>query len=550
MSAPIDFDQLRHVFVDECYEGLDSVAESLIELETNPSHPDARDAIFRVAHTVKGGASIVGFKCVAEYAHLFEDALEPLRAAVAPVTPLQITLLLQATDALRAMVFAEASGRDIRIRESDRAILRQLALAVARNDDAPARTSSSATIHDTSHEYVPAADRQAQSRALRVGMDKLDTMLTLSGEIAVAKQRLQQQLESNAPREEALFAAEELDRVLAELQERVMQLRLVELGPVFRPLARTVRDIATVQGKRVRLVTEGDDVEVDASIVQQLRDPLLHMIRNAVDHGIESPAERERAGKPECATIRLRAAHERGTVVISVEDDGAGLRRERILARALERGLVAADAVLSDSDVHALILQPGFSTASTVTQLSGRGVGMDVVRQNVEALRGSLSVRSEEGAGTSISISVPLTIAIIDGFVVGVGDERYVIPGDAICECITLPPSEPATARDGVLNVRGAVLPYARLGALFGTAGAATARESLVVVQHNGKQFGLVVDTLIGERQAVLKPLHRLFDRVPGVSGSTILGDGRVSLILDVPHLYSVLESVQAIPVS
>ncbi len=547
MSSPIDFDQLRHVFVDECYEGLDSVAESLIELETNPAHPDARDAIFRVAHTVKGGASIVGFQCVAEYAHLFEDALEPLRAGVAPVTPLQITLLLQATDALRAMVFAEAAGRDITIRESDRAILRQLATAIAPRDAAAAPRGHAP---ETVHEYTPTADRQAQSRALRVGMDKLDMMLTLSGEIAVAKQRLQQQLESNAPRDEALFAAEELDRVLSELQERVMQLRLVELGPVFRPLARTVRDIATSQGKLVRLVTEGDDVEVDASIVQQLRDPLLHMIRNAVDHGVESAAERAQTGKDACATIRLRAAHERGAVVISVEDDGAGLRRDRILARALERGLVAADTVLSDSDVHALILQPGFSTASTVTQLSGRGVGMDVVRQNVEALRGSLAVRSEEGTGTCISISVPLTIAIIDGFVVGVGDERYVIPGDAICECITLPSSEASSSRTGVLNVRGAVLPYARLGALFGTVGASTARESMVVVQHDGRQFGLVVDTLIGERQAVLKPLHRLFDRVPGVSGSTILGDGRVSLILDVPHLQSVLESYQPVPIS
>lgn len=544
MTATFDVEDLRQVFVDECYDGLDSVAESLIELETNPSHPDARDAIFRVAHTVKGGASIVGFTCVAEYAHLFEDALEPLRAGVAPVTPIQITLLLQATDALRSMVFAEAAGRDIRIREGDRQVLTQLAAAVAPRAGTGTSGGVPRAERPATQDYVmPAPNEQAQSRALRVDMEKLDTMLTLSGEIAVAKQRLQQQLESNAPREEALFASEELDRVLSDLQERVMQLRLVTLGPVFRPLARTVRDVATAQGKIVRLVSEGDDVEVDASIVQQLRDPLLHMIRNAVDHGVESPDERAAAGKAECAIIRVRAAHERGSVVISVEDDGAGLRRDRILTIARERGMITEDAVLTDSELHALIFQAGFSTAAEVTQLSGRGVGMDVVRENVEALRGSISVQSREGHGTTVFIRVPLTIAIIDGFVVGVGDERYVIPVDAVCECITMPDDEDRQRDHGVLNVRGVALPYARLGAMFGTVGASAARENLVIVQYDGRQFGLVVDRLLGERQAVLKPLNRLFDRVPGVSGSTILGDGRVSLILDVPHLYSVLES-------
>jgi two-component system chemotaxis sensor kinase CheA len=373
-------------------------------------------------------------------------------------------------------------------------------------------------------------------------MDKLDAMLTMSGEIAVAQQRLQQQLHSNAPREEALFSAEELDRVLSELQERVMQLRLVELEPVFRPHVRTVRDIAASQGKVVRLVLEGEDVEVDASIVHQLRDPLLHMIRNAVDHGVESPPERLAAGKPECATILLRAAHERGAVVITVQDDGAGLRRDRILATARSRGLLADGYAPTEAELHALILQPGFSTAAEVTPLSGRGVGMDVVRQNVEGLRGSLSLHSEEGCGTTVTLRLPLTIAIIGGFLVGVGDERYVIPGDAIRECLAFTPE---VTRDGmgVVNVRGHALPYARLGTFFGISAPSVARENLVVVQHDGSQFGLVVDRLFGERQAVLKPLNRLFDRVPGVSGSTILGDGRVSLILDMGHLAAVLES-------
>jgi two-component system chemotaxis sensor kinase CheA len=373
-------------------------------------------------------------------------------------------------------------------------------------------------------------------------MDKLDAMLTLSGEIAVAQQRLQQQLNSDAPREECLFSAEELDRVLAELQERVMQLRLVELGPVFRPHVRTVRDIAAMQGKQVKLVIEGEDVEVDASIVHQLRDPLLHMIRNAVDHGVESPTDRESAGKPERATIRLRASHERGSVVITCEDDGGGLRRDRLLKTARSRGMIADDAEPSDAELHALILEPGFSTAETITQLSGRGVGMDVVRQNVESLRGSLTLRSTEGAGTTVTLRLPLTIAIIDGFLVEGSGEQYVIPTDAVCECLAFP----ALSDDhpvGVLNVRGIALPYARLADFFGAAPTPAARRNLVVVQHDGRRFGLVVDRLLGERQAVLKPLDRLFDRVPGVSGSTILGDGRVSLILDVAHLAAMLDA-------
>ncbi len=535
----MEHDALLKVFVDECYDGLDAVTEALLSLDADSDHSGARASILRVVHNVKGGAPMVGFTCVAEYAHLFEDVLETLRAEGAPISPHQVTLLLQASDTMRGMISAEAAGRDIAISADDRQRLVRIATddSVHHDDVTP-----DIRVGTLASRAVP-AELQAQVRALRVDMDKLDTMLMLSGEIAVARQRLHQRLDSGASRSDALSASEELDRVLAELQERVMQLRLVTLGSVFRPLARTVRDIAAAQGKVVRLLTEGDDIEVDASIVQQLRDPLVHMVRNAVDHGIESRVDRALAGKPDGATIRLRAVHERGAVVISVEDDGAGLRRDRILATAVARGLVPESNTLSPSEIDALIFEPGFSTAPTITQVSGRGVGMDVVRANVEALRGSMSVQSREGQGTSISIRVPLTIAIIEGFVVDIGDERYVIPGDFVRECIMMPAGETPTDSCGVLYVRGVALPYARLASLFGTARRPAVRENLVVVAHDGRQFGLVVDALIGEYQAVLKPLHRMFDRVPGVSGSTILGDGRVSLILDIPHLFAMLDT-------
>ncbi len=533
MGAPLDLSDLRQVFVDESYDGLDAIVAALLSLTPDTDHTDVRAAIFRVAHNIKGGAPVVGFPAVAEYAHLFEDALELLRSDVAPITTAQVTLLLHASDALRGMIADEAAGRTVSITEKDRVALAKLAASV----------SESAAVDET---FIASPDHASMAtstamRALRVDMEKLDTMLMLNGEIAVAKQRLHQRLVTGASRDDALAASEELDRALSELQERVMQLRLVSLGTVFRPLARTVRDVAAAQGKSVQLVTEGEDIEVDASIVQQLRDPLVHMVRNAVDHGIESRAERELAGKPVTATIRIRAVHERGAVVISVKDDGAGLRRDRIRSTAIARGLISADATLTDDELDALIFQPGFSTAASITSVSGRGVGMDIVRANVESLRGALSVRSVPGAGTSVSIRVPLTIAIIEGFVVDVANERYVIPSDVVCECLMMPPLEASNDRCGVLYVRGTAMPYARLGSLFGTTSHAAARENLVIVSHDGRQFGLVVDALIGEYQAVLKPLHRIFDRVPGVSGSTILGDGRVSLILDVPHLFSML---------
>jgi two-component system chemotaxis sensor kinase CheA len=316
-----------------------------------------------------------------------------------------------------------------------------------------------------------------------------------------------------------------------------MRMRLVPLGPVFRQHLRTVRDAAAARGKQVQLTLEGEDVEVDASVVDHLRDPLTHMIRNAVDHGIEMPDARRASGKDPTGTVALRARHEGGTVVIELADDGAGLRRDRILARARERGLIAEGAELSEAEAHRLIMEPGFSTAETVSELSGRGVGMDVVRRNVEALRGSIEIASRPGAGTTITTRLPLTVAIIDGFTVSVGSESYVIPLDAVTECLAMAADERREDGRGVFSLRGAPLPYVRVRSLFGVAGAPPARENMVVVRHGARLAGLVVDELLGGGQAVVKPLGKMFQRLPGVSGSTILGDGRVALILDVADL-------------
>jgi two-component system chemotaxis sensor kinase CheA len=368
--------------------------------------------------------------------------------------------------------------------------------------------------------------------------------MNLVGELVLARNQV---LQFTTQRADSAFLAtsQRLNLITTELQGSIMKTRMQPIGNVWGRLPRVVRDLATACGKQVRIEMEGKETELDKTIIEAIKDPLTHIVRNSVDHGIETPDVRVARGKPEEGCLKMRAYHEGGQVNIEITDDGGGIDCERVKQKALQGGLITREQAsrISDHEALHLIFLPGFSTAEKVTNVSGRGVGMDVVRQNVEALRGTLAVQSRDGLGTMVSIRVPLTIAIIDGFVVGVGDERYVIPGDAVCECITMPPSASIGDRDGVVNVRGVALPYARLGSLFGTVSVPSARENLVVVQHDGRQFGLVVDSLIGERQAVLKPLHRLFDRVPGVSGSTILGDGRVSLILDVPHLLTVLET-------
>ncbi|HET7824572.1 MAG TPA: chemotaxis protein CheA [Anaeromyxobacter sp.] len=365
-------------------------------------------------------------------------------------------------------------------------------------------------------------------------------MLDLSGEIGIARGRLTDMLERGASpsREEILAAHREADRLHLELQELIMKARMVPVGPVFHQYVRLVRDLAAAQGKQARLAMEGGDAEVDTAIIEAVRDPLTHMIRNAVDHGIEPPEVRRARGKDPCGRIVLRAAHEAGNIVIQVVDDGAGLSRARIAERAQALGLVREASKLSDDEIARLVFEPGLSTSEAVTDVSGRGVGMDVVRRNVETLRGSVTVESREGEGTSVTIRLPLTLAIIQGLLVGVAGATYILPLETVVECAELGADAGRGAGGtGVLNLRGKPLPYLRLRELFGVEAPPPRRENVVVVQHGAARAGVAVDVLHGETQSVIKPLGRVLQGISGVSGSSILGDGRVALILDVPEL-------------
>ncbi|MBL8473836.1 MAG: chemotaxis protein CheA [Rhodocyclaceae bacterium] len=382
--------------------------------------------------------------------------------------------------------------------------------------------------------------KAAESRMLRVHADKLDSLIAMVGELVIAGASAQ--LLARGHGGEMLEATSILARLVENIRDSALQLRMVQIGETFSRFHRVVRDVSKELGKDIELVVRGGDTELDKSLVEKLGDPLMHLVRNGLDHGIEPADVRRARGKPARGTLSLDARHDSGNVVIQVRDDGGGLNRERIRAKALERGLIQPAQTLTDQEIVNLIFEAGFSTAHSVSNLSGRGVGMDVVKRNIQALRGTVEVASEEGEGCTFTIRLPLTLAIIDGFLVEVGRASYVIPLEAVVECMEL---RDVSARRDYLNLRGEVLPFIRLRHVFGIEEPVSARESVVVIQFAGQRAGLVVDRLMGEFQTVIKPLGGIFRRLKGIAGSTILGSGEVALILDVQSLVHICSEKQ-----
>lgn len=379
----------------------------------------------------------------------------------------------------------------------------------------------------------------ASSNLIRVHADKLDTLINLVGELVTTSAGVA--LLAGRHQDSALTeATSDAARLIEDIRESAMRLRMVEIGETFSRFRRVVRDVAKELGKEISLEITGGETELDKSVVERIGDPLTHLIRNAIDHGIETPDVRRAAGKPECGTLKLHAYHESGGIIIEVIDDGAGLNAQKILAKAIQKGLVNGDASLSDAAIAQLIFEPGFSTSEQISNISGRGVGMDVVKRNIEALRGTITIDSQAGAGTTFRIRLPLTLAIIDGFLMGVGEANYVLPLELVQECVELPRAAKQTSSEtgrSYINLRGEVLPLLRVRDYFGLTGGAARRENVLVVRLGARKIGLVVDELKGELQTVIKPLGPLFNQLKGVSGSTILGSGEVALMLDVAAL-------------
>ncbi|CAN7682300.1 chemotaxis protein CheA [Pseudoduganella sp. LjRoot289] len=380
---------------------------------------------------------------------------------------------------------------------------------------------------------------QQENRSIRIDADKLDHLINLIGELIIvgAGANVAAARVSDAELQERTST---LAALVEQVRDSALQLRMVKIGATLNRFQRVVHDVSREIGKDIALLVRGGDTELDKTVVERIGDPLTHLVRNAIDHGIEPAGQRIACGKPARGTVELNAYHDAGCIVIEVRDDGGGLQRDKILAKALERGLVEPGRKLSDGEVYGLIFAPGFSTAEQVTQLSGRGVGMDVVKRNIDALRGTVAVASEAGAGTTIALRLPLTLAMIDGFLVTAGKSMFVIPLDMIEECLAFDAG--ADAGRGYTSLRGRVLPCVRLRELFGVAGEPARRENVVVVKHGGQRWGLVVDGLLGEFQTVIKPLGKLFQQVRCISGSTILGSGEVALILDMAALMAVIE--------
>lgn len=377
---------------------------------------------------------------------------------------------------------------------------------------------------------------------IRVSSHKLDMLVNFVGELVTVQARLSQ-TSFNRTDPELVSIAEEVERLTGEIREITMGMRMLPVGTTFSTFKRLVRDLSKELGKEIDLITDGGETELDKTVIEKLHDPLMHLIRNSIDHGIEMPEERERKGKQRKGTVHLSAIHSGGQVLINIQDDGAGIDPEDVRARALETGLITQDVELSEKEIFSLIFTPGFTTAAKVTNVSGRGVGMDIVKRATEAVGGTVEINSRRGAGTTIILKLPLTLAIIEGLLVKTGSEYFVLPLSAVDECVELT-AEDITKSHGrhIANVRGQIVPYIRLREKFIVEGTAPDREQIVIVASEGQRAGFVVDSVIGEHQTVIKSLGAMFRNIEGLSGATILGDGTVALIIDIAKLVKMFE--------
>lgn len=378
--------------------------------------------------------------------------------------------------------------------------------------------------------------KSIESKYIRVDAYKLDQLINLVGELVITGANLQQ-VSNEKKIADLSEVTQSMTHLISEIREGALKLRMgIQVGDTFNRFQRTVRDIGQELDKKINFKISGGDTELDKTVIEKINDPLMHLIRNAIDHGIESSEERKRIGKPEEGTLSLNAYHETGYIVIEVSDDGKGLDPEKIIGKALEKGIIRSATEISKNSAVDLIFKPGFSTASKVTNLSGRGVGLDVVQKNIEALRGAINVETEIGKGARFIIRLPLTLAIIEGFLVKVSDSFYVVPLDIVVECLEYKEEYKSKNKD-YINLRGELLPFIKIHELFHLKLNPNSRKNILVVQFAGHKIGILVEAFLGEIQTVIKPLGKVFNHLKGVSGSTVLGNGKIALILDIPLL-------------
>ncbi len=547
-------------FLVETNEIMERLGQDLLILEKNPDDNELHNTIFRAVHTVKGTSSFLGFDQMTTLAHRAEDVLNKIRRHELPVTRTVMDVLFTAYDLLKTLL------QRIEARNADpvdlTATLEQLdALHTASGETIPlaAKPPGDAPpeVNDPSTEVKP-VDKEQTSAAqnpvvgktsestIRVDVTRLDGLMNLVGELVLGRNRLSQIADQVAEQDENSSYAKDLadtssqiDLITTELQMAVMKTRMVPVAKVFNKLPRLVRDLCKETGKEINLEMFGEETELDKSIIEELNDPLVHIIRNSADHGIEPREQRERSGKSAAGTVTVKAEHEGNHIVISVTDDGRGMDPEKLKQKAVEKGLIteAKAREMTKREAFDLIFAPGFSTAQNVTNVSGRGVGMDVVRTNISRLKGIIEIDSEISRGTTICLRLPLTLAIIQGLLGETAGEIYCIPLSSVLEVVRVKPGEINTiGGKEVIRLRNSVLPLARLSHVFDVRKQGNEAEWIyvIVIGLAEQRLGIVVDSLIGQREVVIKSLGEYLGNIAGVAGSTILGDGKVIMILDV----------------
>jgi two-component system, chemotaxis family, sensor kinase CheA len=558
-------------FITESRDTLTAAEAALLQLENDPEDPEAVNTVFRTFHTVKGTAAFLGLHRASEFAHHAESLLSRVRDREIPYAPIVADLALKSADLLKEIL----DGCEIGLRTGRlpvprgyaslmhqvMALVEAPAESVA-HEPVPASLEAEADVHvDVPAPVVaetpaaapvdkpPVAEaRRAVAEAtsvdatVRVRTGKLDQLIDMVGELVIAQSLIQgDDVLASGKHHDLTRKTAHAGKIIRELQDLSMSMRMVPLRATFQKMNRLVRDVSLKAAKEVDFITSGEDTEIDRNMVDVIGDPLVHMLRNAIDHGVEPPADRARLGKPRHGTVTLAATHAGGNVVVTLKDDGRGLARDRIVAKAVERGLIASDAGLTDTEVYNLIFAPGFSTAEKITDLSGRGVGMDVVKRHIESLRGRVEIDSVPGEGTTFTLRLPLTLAITDGMLVRVGGERYIVPTHHIHMSFKPEASQisTVTGRGEVVLLRGELMPVVRLHRLYDVAGSADTPTDgiLMIVGDDDRRSALLVDELLGQQQVVVKSLGTGLGKIQGVSGGAILGDGRVGLILDVKEI-------------
>ncbi len=543
-------------FIAESREHIETSENALLDLENQPDNEETLNRIFRGFHTIKGMAGFLNLTAINRLAHVSENLLDQARKGKLRMVGANSDLAFTAIDMLKTMLrdLEEAVSKNSPLRMSTgslQTLIDQIQLGADGKGQAEPIPPKMDTAQDDQLEPLlesvpkapPAGNENTASaqEKIKVSTKRLDELINMTGELSVAQLMISEEVGKTCHSDSDLFRKVALQsKIVRELQELSMAMRMIPVKGAFQKMARLVRDLSRKAGKDINFQTFGEETELDRTIVDKITDPLIHMMRNSIDHGLEPSEERTKKGKSAQGLIRLSASHEAGSILIEIEDDGRGLNREKILKKAIEKGLITDSQDLTEEEIYALIFRPGFSTADKITDVSGRGVGMDVVSKNIESLNGKIQIRSTPDKGTTFLIHLPLTLAIIDGQIVTLGNQRYIIPIHSVVQSLRPSPEQISTIqnRSQVVMIRGQLHPLIRLHKLFSVSGAVEdpSEALLVVVGEGSRKCCLQVDDLLGQQQVVIKSLQGL-GKIKGVSGGAIMGDGQISLILDIPGL-------------